>query len=102
MFYNLNLLPTLPDRLYRSAEEIRRDMRNIRDGVGRMDSMLSVHNLRVGMLSECGADDLRKKIPALEEAVLDADKSLRLLVRFTKAITELGRELDEVVCALRE
>ena len=99
--FNMNSLPTLPERLYRSPEEIRRDMRGIREGMGRIDSMLSVHNLRSSMLSECKTDELIEKIPELKEAVLDADKSLRLLVRFTKAVTELGRELDEVVCVLR-
>lgn len=102
MFFDLNLLPTLPERLYRSADEIRKDMRGIREGVGRIDSMLSVHNLRASMLGECEVDELKKNIPALEEAVMDADKSLRLLVRFTNAITELGRELDEVICVLKE
>ena len=102
MFYNLNSLSPMPERLYRSPEEIRKDMRCIREGIGRIDSMLSVHNLRTSMLGECSADELCKKIPELEAAVLDADKSLRLLVRFTKAVTELGRELDEVVCVLRD
>ena len=102
MFFNLNSLPPLPERLYRSPEEIRKDMRGIKEGIGRIDSMLSVHNLRIYMLGECSADELCKKIPELEIAVSDADKSLRLLVRFTRALTELGRELDEVVCALRD
>ena len=102
MFYNLNSLPPIPERLYRMPEEIRKDMRGIRENVGRIDSMISVHNLRVSMLSECGIEELCRKIPALEDAVADADKSLRLLVRFTNAVTELRRELDEVICVLKE
>ena len=102
MFHNLNSLSAVPERLYHSSEEVRKDIGRIRAEMTRVDSMLSVHSLRVGILGECTVEELQRKIPELEAAVYDADKSLRLLVRFSAAVSELGRELDEVMCVLKE
>ena len=100
MFYNLNPSADMHARLYRSPEEIERDVKRISDEVARVDSMLSVHNLRIGILGEESLDELKEKIIALESAVSFADKSLRLLARFESAVAALGRELDEMQCVL--
>ncbi len=101
MFHNLNLPSNMPERLYRSPSEIRIDMKRIADGMTRIDSMLSVHSLRISLFGEDSVEELRKKILELRSAVSHADKSLRLLTRFESAVAELGRELDGVICALR-
>lgn len=102
MSKSFDSLFSLPERLYRSPEEIRKDMSQISDGLLRIDSMLSVHNLRASLVGECTVDELRRKIPELHLAVAEADKSLRLIVRFSRAVAELRRELDEVRCVLSE
>lgn len=98
MLQNLNTVSEMPSRLYRSSEEIKRDMSKIREGMTRIDSMLAVHNLRISLYGECSAEELRERITELQSAVKDADKALRLLARFSSAVTELGRELDEMRC----
>ncbi len=100
MFVSTNLREGMPSRLYRSPEEIRRDISDIRKRMSNIDSMLSVHNVLISLIGECNGQELTKKVPELEAAIEDADKSLRLLLRFGEALSELGRELDESVWIL--
>ena len=88
----------LPERLYNSPEELHRDVRRISNEMARIDSMLALHNLRISLIGEESPEQLRQKIIALKEAVDDADKALRLLTRFSAAVSELSRELDNIRC----
>ena len=91
----------MPARLYRTPDEIRRDIRKITAKIKEADEMLSVRSILLDLLGECSVSDPLKWIPELRETVEEAEKSLRALVRLRESLSFLEQELEETLCALR-
>lgn len=91
-----------PPRLYRSTNEIRRDMLIISGRIKNTEEMLSVHNLLIEMIPSWAESDPEKWIVELRETVEEAEETLENLKRLKLALEELTLELEEVQCILRK
>ena len=96
-----NCYEGVPARLYRSPDEIRRDIRRITKQIRETDEMLSVRNIIIEMLGGCAISDPHKWIPELRETALLADESLRAMKRLCESLKYLEEELEDTLCALK-
>ena len=100
MYSHANVYEGMPPRLYRSPEEIRRDMIQISARIKENEEMLSVHNLLIEMIPTWAEQSPEKWIPELEETVAEAQEALDNLKRLQYALEELSHELEEVKCMM--
>lgn len=100
MYSCMNTYDGMPPRLYRSPEEIRRDMMKISLRIKENEEMLSVHNLLIEMIPTWADQAPEKWIPELEATVAEAQEALDNLKRLQYALEELSRELEEVKCMM--
>ena len=102
MYLCMNTYEGSPPRLYRSPDEIRRDMRVIVDRIAEQEEMLSVHNLLFEMIPSWAEESPERWIPELEQMVAEADEALGTLKRLKEALEYLTLELEEVKCIMKK
>lgn len=100
MYSCMNVYEGLPPRLYRSPEQIRRDMMQISARIKENEERLSVHNLLIEMIPTWAEDSPERWIPELDQTVEEAEQTLENLKRLQYALEELSCELEEVKCML--
>lgn len=96
MYSVTNIREGSPPRLYRSTEEIRRDMMKISTQIRENEEKISLHNLLMEMLPTMAENEPEKCLPQLRETICEADEALESLKRLKFALDELTTELDEV------
>ena len=101
MFLYADVYNGTPPRLYRTPNEIRRDITAISQKVKETESMLSVHNLLLEMIPAWAEESPERWIPELSETVAEAEEALENLNLMKDALGELSLELGEVLCMMR-
>ena len=96
MYRTFDTANGIPPRIYRSPEEIRRDIRNISVRIQETSSMLNIRELLINILTSERADKPEKLIPILEQTVEEARCALDTLSRLKDELTMLEEELREV------
>lgn len=102
MYLCMNTYEGTPPRLYRSPDEIRRDMRHIIDKITEQEEMLSVHNLLLEMIPSWAEKSPERWIPELEEMVAEACEALDTIKRLKGALEYLTLELEDVKCMMQK
>lgn len=100
MFISSNVSEGIPSRLYRSVDEIRREMLDIRKKITDTGEMLSVHALFTDMIAERAREYPEKYLEELEEAVETTRGALRELEELNETLDELRSELENTRWAL--
>ena len=91
-----------PVRLYRTPEEIRRDISEIKDKIKETGRMLNTRHILTEMISCLAEGDPEAWIPALGKIVDEAESSLSLLTELRETLGELGEELRDTKWAMRQ
>ena len=89
-----------PAMIYRSAGEIRRDIRNVAIKIKEAEAMLDIRSLLMDMLTSAAQREPRKWIPEIEEVVREAAQTLDELRRLKESLDELYEEWREARWAL--
>lgn len=100
-FTNYSTYEGEPVRLYRTPEEIGRDIGFIRDKIEKTSQMLNVRSILSDMIAVCAEGDPERWIPELRQAVSDAEETLDLLTEMKASLDILEEELEETRCVLR-
>lgn len=101
MYLCMNSYEGTPATLYRSTDEIRRDMRLIMDKIAEQEEMLSIHNLLLEMIPIWAEQSPERWIPELEEMVAEASGALDTVQRLKEALEFLRVELEDVKCMMK-
>ena len=89
-------------RLYRTPEEIRRDISEIKDKIKETGRMLNTRHILTEMISCLAEGDPEAWIPALGKIVDEAESSLSLLTELRETLGELGEELRDTKWVMRQ
>ena len=100
-FTNYSTYEGEPVRLYRTPEEIGRDIGLIRDKIEKTAEMLNVRSILSDMIAVCAEGDPERWIPELRRAVTDAEETLEMLTEMKSSLDMLEEELEETRCVLR-
>lgn len=96
MYRTFDEINGFPPRLYRNPEEIKRDIRVVKERMEQINDMLNIREL----LSEAfeGADEqsLPRRAEQIRELLKYADDTLQELSELSKTLDELRAELSEV------
>ena len=98
---NASLYEGTPPRLYRSPEEINRDIRDLRGRIESLNGMLNPRNIINEMLSECASGNACDWVSALRAIVDDAEQTLESLNELNESLDGLTKELKETSCIMR-
>ena len=101
MLIHANAYEGMPPRLYRSPREIEEDIVLLRNRAVEIESMLSVRNLLIEMVTTYADKKPELWIPELESAVSEARGALDALSGLNNQLGELREELCEVRCLMR-
>lgn len=101
MYFLANSNEGMPSRLYRSTEEIRRDIARVSDDICKINETLSPHNLLLEMIPKWEETEAEAWIPELEEVVGEAVDALSKLEELKETLDDLRKELYEVKCFMR-
>ena len=82
-------------RLYRSPDEIRRDIRTVLRKIKESEEMLSVRNILLEVISEWSEAEPERWMDELEETLAEARESLLRLNELKEGLEELREELRE-------
>ena len=96
MYRTFDTANGIPPRIYRSPEEIKRDMRAISVRIEETSSMLNIRELLINILMSERANCPEKLIPELEEAIIEARFALETLTGLKEELDLLEEELGEV------
>ena len=99
-FRNYSTYEGEPARLYRSPNEIRKDIFEIKTKIESMDSKLNIRNVLTAMIDVSLDQDPEKWIIALSEIVDDAEQTLDTLKRLRETLDLLSEELEDTKWAL--
>ena len=99
-FRNYSTYEGEPARLYRSPEEIRQDIFEIKTKIESVDSMLNFRNILTEMINGCATGEPEKWIPMLSEIVADAEETLGRLKSLRESLDYLFEELEDTKWAL--
>ena len=86
-------------RLYRSTEEIKRDIADIRKRIDKANEMLNARNILTEMMEAMALGEPRKFLPELEQIVADANVTLGDLTQLNDSLTLLAAELRDTAWA---
>ncbi len=92
----MNEYEGIPPRLYRSPEEIRREMGDISKRIRAADEQLNLRNMLMSVMAELADAEPRRWIPELEEALAEAKDALEDLSHLERTLEELSAELSEL------
>ena len=84
-----------PPRLYRSCDEIRQDIKEIKKEISRTMESLNIRNILTEVIAEYAERDPEAWVPALMELVEEADATLNSLVELRDTLCDLRVELEE-------
>lgn len=90
-----------PGRLYRSPQEIKKDIEGIKQRIQAVSGMLNIRTILTEMLSEYDPHDPGKWITTLEEVVQNGRDTLDSLKLLNTDLDLLRRELEDVRWAMR-
>ena len=90
-----------PPRLYRSIEEIRRDIGRIKSDLYESEAMLNVRGLLSELIYDLDSGDEVKWQSSLERLMCEAEEAIRTLNRLQSKLDMLNRELEEARCLIR-
>ena len=85
----------IPARLYRSPDEIRRDIAEISKKIREADEQLTVRNVLMSVISEFADAEPERWIPEFEETLAEAKEAMERLTRLEDTLEELSVELRE-------
>ena len=97
----MNTVFGLPDRLYRSPEEIRCEMAKVRSGINKINEELNIRSLLLDMCVLDGEETPEQIVIALSEALSTAEEAIFELRELHSELEMLEEELREVRCELR-
>ena len=86
----------IPARIYRSPEEIKKDIRAISVRIEETASMINIRELLINILTKERVTPPEKLIPELEDAIIEARFALDSLVSLKEELDSLEEELGEV------
>jgi seryl-tRNA synthetase len=86
--------------LYRTPEQIKRDMREIGEKLSETVYMLNVRNVLSEIISESCGDDLARRAVAVRELVDEAAEARAKLAELEAALDELRAELEESILVI--
>ena len=86
-----------PAGLYRTPEQIKRDMDSIAKRIADVMYMLNIRNVISEIISESSVDDARRRAEAVGELVENAKEALSMLKALSGELDELGRELADSI-----
>ena len=84
-----------PEGLYRTPEQIKRDMRIIGDRISETMYMLNVRNIIAEIISDGCGEDLERRAGAVRELVEEAEEALSNLKELEETLDELRAELED-------
>lgn len=90
-----------PPRLYRSVEEIRRDIGRIKSELTESDEMINVRNILSELISELENNEADKWQSSVERLIEDAQDAMIMLTKLKDKLDMLNCELEETRCAIR-
>ncbi len=96
MYRSFDFENGLPPRIYRSPEEIKRDISAINIRIAETEEMLNLRAMLVDIVSDAELGSPEELIPTLESAVAEAREALDSMRTLEEELTELRRELFEV------
>ena len=100
MYRSYDMENGLPPRIYRSVDEIRRDISRINERIDETNDMLNIRSLLLDMLIGDGRTPPEELIPELELAIDDAKRALLSLSEFKEELSLLEEELNETKCMI--
>lgn len=101
MFYvRANSREGIAPGLYRTPDEIGRDINEVRNRIDTIVERLNVRNLLAEALSDLAEDNPERWIPELEGIVSEAMESLSVLKGLRDTLDTLMAELEETKCIL--
>ncbi len=90
-----------PPRLYRSIEEISRDIGRIKNDLYESETMLNVRGLLTEFICDLDSGDEVRWQSSLERLICEAEEAIRTLNRLQSKLDMLNRELEEARCHIR-
>lgn len=87
-------------RLYRSCDEIKRDIKEIKRRIATTDAMLNVRNMLTEAIAEYSSTEPEMWIPELRALVDEADNTLDMLRGLKENLDMLRCELEDARWAL--
>lgn len=98
---NSSFYEGMPCRLYRTPEQIRTDIVDVKRKIDRITEMLNSRNV-VGEMLDCLAEgSYTDWIPLLKGVVGEAENTLHKLSELNTTLDELNEELEETKCVLK-
>lgn len=91
-----------PTRLYRTTDEIGRDIRSIKDKITEVYSMLNIRNVLTEAMAAYAESEPEMWIPELRVIVEEADDTLGALRNLRESLDVLKAELEDARWALGE
>jgi len=93
----------IPDRIYRSPLEIKRQINSVKLKISEINERLNVRTLLLDMADRARCDEGEPSywIPELSEALREAEAAYGELVMLRGELDALREELEETVCAIR-
>ena len=96
----MNVTFGVPDRLYRSPAEIRREMDEIRSGILKINDGLNIRSLLLDVYAPDGKETPEELVRALSEALCTAESAISELQELYLELEMLDEELREVKCEM--
>ena len=90
----------VPSRLYRETSEIRADIMNVKRSIRSINDKLNIRNMLLDLIAETEKEDPKRFIPALFEALSEAEEAMEKLSELKEELGDLEDELYEVRCEL--
>lgn len=100
-FRNYSTYEGEPARLYRSPDEIREDIIEIKRKIEAVNSRLNTRDVLSGIMDKCVDEDPEKWIPLLMKIADEAEESLSYLKSLKESLDLLGEELEDTLWAIR-
>ena len=92
-----------PERIYRNAKEIERDVRNIKIRSKEVNERFNLRSLLIDLINDMSINGLEESalmIPELEIAIAEAREAYSILTDLNTELTMLEEELREARCAM--
>ena len=91
----------LPPRIYRTPDEIRLDIYEVRQEIEKINSRLNIRGLMLEIISEEAKLSPKDVVSTLETMLAEAEEALSELNGLKEELLDLEKELKEVKCAMR-
>ncbi len=96
----MNVTFGVPDRMYRSPTEIRREMDEVRSGILKINDGLNIRSLLLDIYAPDGNESPEELVKALSEALTTAESAISELEGLYSELEMLDEELREVKCEM--